>query len=353
MIDTIILFFCIVLFIGAYEVARRTALRHIKESHNADEACYYRKKFGILRLTISIIFGCIAGYVIFFGVNIGVNSVMVVLILVWSSYVNKHSLPLSGKRPNDVTKSKFFLYLRGFGYDDYSLTLKDLSKSHKEQNAFSEGRFINILKQYMPVYAVGMTKELNAPIGAERIYLNDAEWKQEVYQLMNKAKLIVVHLNDSDSCIWEIVKSNDFLNKVVFISSDSMKLSNIRKKLNTYYIYPLPIGIKENSLSYQPNNDNTYTILRFQNNEKSYITTTKQLMQDKFNLKRLIFTQRIYKIIGYMVGIILLIAFPILYLFNIDSLEIFAISIGITALMLLPYAIYNLLFIAIRNKKLK
>ena len=71
----------------------------------------------------------------------------------------------------------------------------------------------------MPAYAVGMTKELNSPIGAERIYLNDAEWESEVMDLMTKASLIVILLNDSQSCIWEICKSNQFKNKVVFISN--------------------------------------------------------------------------------------------------------------------------------------
>lgn len=144
--DTIILCLCIILFVVAHELIRRTALRHIKESNNADESCYYRKKFFRLRLIIVIIFGCIAIYVILSGDNIGVNSVMVGLLLAWTSYINKHSLPLSGKRPHDITKSKFILYLRGFAYDDYSLTQKELSKSHKDLSAFSEGYFINILK---------------------------------------------------------------------------------------------------------------------------------------------------------------------------------------------------------------
>jgi hypothetical protein len=167
---------------------------------------------------------------------------------------------------------------------------------------------------------------------------------------MNNARLIVIHLNDSDSCIWEIVKSNNFLNKVVFISSDNKKLSNVRKKLNAHYIYPLPIGIKENSLSYQPNNEKIFTILNFQNNEKSYIIVIKQLMQDKFSLKRLIFTQRTYKRVGYMVAILFMIISPIIFVLDIDVL---AICTGMILIMYLPFAFYNLLFMAIRNFKLK
>ena len=41
--DTIILCLCIILFVVAHKLIRRTALRHIKESNNADESCYYKQ----------------------------------------------------------------------------------------------------------------------------------------------------------------------------------------------------------------------------------------------------------------------------------------------------------------------
>lgn len=218
MAGTILLFACIMLYIAFNEYIKKNILRHIEESNSADEACSYRKKFFIQRLIIAIVFGGIALLVILSEPNAETNSIMVGLLIAWTSYQNRHSLPVSGKRPNDIAKSKFVLYLRGFAQDNYSLGQIDLSKRRKNLNNFSEAHFINILKQYMPVYAVGMTKELNAPIGAERIYLNDTEWEQEVLSLMNKASLIVILLNDSLSCIWEIRESNQFKNKVVFIS---------------------------------------------------------------------------------------------------------------------------------------
>lgn len=318
--DTIILCLCIILFVVVYELIKRTTLRRIKESNDADESCYYRKWFFQIRLIIAIIFGCIALYVILSGDNIGVNSVMVGLLLAWTSYVNKHSLPLSGKRPYDITKSKFILYLRGFAYDDYSLTQKDLSKSHKELSTFSEGHFINILKQYMPVYAVGMTKELNSPIGAERIYLNDAEWESEVIELMTKASLIVILLNDSQSCIWEICKSNQFKDKVVFISNKSEKLINIRKELNKQYVYPLPIGLKDKTISYVIGNNHETRISEYSNTDKSYRQIIKQLMFEKFGLRRFVFTQKRLNWILGVYGIALYICWTILALkYNISA----------------------------------
>ena len=245
---------------------------------------------------------------------------MIGLLLAWTSYVNKHSLPLSGKRPYDITKSKFILYLRGFSYDDYSLMQKDLSKSYKELNTFSEGYFINILKQYMPVYAVGMTKELNSPIGAERIYLNDAEWESEVMDLMTKASLIVILLNDSQSCIWEICKSNQFKNKVVFISNNSEKLTNIRQELNKQYVYHLPIGLKEKTISYFIENANETLISEYSNTEKSYMQIIKELMFKKFGLRRFVFTQKRLNWILGVYGILLYVFWTILTLkYNLNT----------------------------------
>lgn len=353
--DTIILGFCIILFVVAHELIRRTALRHIKESNDADESCYYRKRFFGIRLCIAIVFGCISLYVILSGDNIGVNSVMVGLLLAWTSYINKHSLPLSGKRPHDITKSKFILYLRGFAYDDYSLTQKDLSKSQKDLSTFSEGRFINILKQYMPVYAVGMTKELNSPIGAERIYLNDARWESEVMDLMTRASLIVILLNDSQSCIWEICKSNQFKNKAVFISNNSEKLANIRRELNKQYVYPLPIGLKDKTISYFTGNSHETQISEYSNTDKSYRQIIKQLMFKKFRLRRFVFTQKRLNWILGVYGIVLYISWTILilkYNLNTTTAIVWGIFSYVVSIILILFA-YNKLYVLMNRSVLK
>lgn len=347
---TIILFVLMSIYCFLIEYSKKKNLANIQNSNDADESCYYRKMFARKLFFYSVICCVISLYIISSSDYVEINSVMVGLVVAWGAYQQKLARPLSGLRPKDIKNNNFILYLRGFSCDDYSLTIKGLANSKRDLESFSEGHFNQILQHFMPVFAVGMTKELYAPIGAQRIYLNDREWEEEVYQLMDRARLIVIHLNDSDSCIWEIIKSNDFLNKVVFISSDNRKLSNVRKKLNTHYIYPLPIGIKENSLSYQPNNEKNFIILCFQNNDKSYIATIKQLMQDKFRLKRLIFTQRTYKRVGCIAAILFLIISPILFILDIDML---AICTGIIVVMFLLSAIYNLLFMVIRNKKLE
>lgn len=43
MVYSIILFLCILLFVGVHELLRRTAIRNIKESDNADELAIIEK----------------------------------------------------------------------------------------------------------------------------------------------------------------------------------------------------------------------------------------------------------------------------------------------------------------------
>ena len=169
-------------------------------------------------------------------------------------------------------------------------------------------------KQYMPVYAVGMIKELNSPIGAEHIYLNDAEWESEVIELMTKASLVFILLNDSQSCIWEICKSNQFKDKVVFISNNSEKLTNIRKELNKQYVYPLPIRLKDKTISYFIWNSHEAEISEYSNTYKGYRQIIKQLMFKKFRLRRFVFTQKRLNWILGVYGMVLYICWTILAL---------------------------------------
>lgn len=355
MAGTILLFACIILYVAFYEFIKKKASRHIEESNSADEACSYRNKFFIQRLIIAIVFGGIALFIIFFGSNAEVNSIMVGLLLAWTSYQNKHSLPISGKRPHDITKSKFVLYLRGFAYDNYSLGLMDLSRKRKNLNNFSEAHFINVLKQYMPVYAVGMTKELNAPIGAERIYLNDTEWEQEVLDLMNKASLIVILLNDSPSCIWEIRESNLFKNKVVFISHNKEKLANIRQELNKYHVYPLPIGLKDRTISYIIGDNKETQIFEYSDTEKSYIQIVKKLMREKFGLRRLVFTQRKLNLMVGIYAVILFVCWSLLALkFRLDVTTVmFWGIISLVIPMIFLSFVYDKLYALINKSKLR
>lgn len=112
---------------------------------------------------------------------------------------------------------RFYLYLRGFN-DDIPFDSKEtLGKDEFDESVFAE---IIDYALDIPVCALGMTKEIDSPIGAKRVYVDDDDWQDKVLELMNKAERIFILINDRSSCIWEIEKSVSLLDKTVFIADD-------------------------------------------------------------------------------------------------------------------------------------
>ena len=118
--------------------------------------------------------------------------------------------------------SSFVLYLRAFSTDDYNAkTNESLSWS-----TFSEDEFVRSLRGIFPVCAIGMTKEIVAPRGAMRVYVSDATWQTDVRELMERAELIVILVDDRPSCLWEIEQSSDLLDKTALIVVDKEKYNS-------------------------------------------------------------------------------------------------------------------------------
>lgn len=351
--NTIILLIISTIYIISFELFRRSTLTKIKNSDDADESCFYRKKFFWQRIISTSLYVVIAMYIIFSGDAADVNCIMVGVVYAWSSFIVSRSLPLSGKRPNDI-KSKFVLYLRGFAFDDYTTNNKTLSEN-KDINKFSEGLFMGILKQYMPVYAVGMTKELCSPIGAERIYLNDANWESEVLDLMSRASLIVILLNDSQSCIWELSKSNQFKKKVVYICDNNSKLLRIRKELNKQSVYPIPIGLTDRTISYVLEDSNRVIISEYSNKENDYMLILKKMMYEKLGLRRFIFTQkRLNMAVWFYIAIMVVCWWSLALKFDLsaNSAIMWGILSGTISFIFMLYA-YDRLYWLLNKGKLK
>ena len=123
----------------------------------------------------------------------------------------------------------YVLYLRGFETDDYSSETKQLKKSRKRNSRFSEYYFTRVLQTKETVCAVGMTKEVEAPIGAQRVYLDDDTWQEDVLDLMRAAKEIYILVDDRPSCIWEIAQSLSMLDKTIFLVDEREKYDKVRQ----------------------------------------------------------------------------------------------------------------------------
>lgn len=126
----------------------------------------------------------------------------------------------------------FCLYLRGFSTDNYA-PYSVINQPFK--NKLCELALIKVLKSHanLSMVTVGMTKEIDAPLGAVRVYLDDNLWKEDVKFMIHNAKFIYVLVDDSDSCIWEIFEVRQHLKKTCFIIDNLIKYTNVRQKCHT------------------------------------------------------------------------------------------------------------------------
>lgn len=122
---------------------------------------------------------------------------------------------------SNYSHDKYALYLRAFERDNYSEKRKWFFRK------FSECEFAAIVQKKMQLCAVGMTKEIDSPNGAIRLYLNDEKWKKDVLDLMQESLMIYILVDDRESCIWEIIQSRKFIDKTVFIVDNIDKYNSV------------------------------------------------------------------------------------------------------------------------------
>lgn len=124
----------------------------------------------------------------------------------------------------------YVLYLRAFESDFYSADPKTYS---------FEGDLLKALEKHgRHSCAIGMTKELDAPFGVERVYVGDESWQSDVKELMQYAESIIVLVSDRQSCIWEISQSVDLLHKTCFVIDSESKYANVKKVLQDAIRFP-------------------------------------------------------------------------------------------------------------------
>ena len=261
--------------------------------------------------------------------------------------------------------SRFALFLRGFENDNYEkdplalMALKD----------FSEYSFIKELEQYIPVCAIGMTKEADAPLGAQRIYVSDETWRSDVLELMNRADLIFILLNDRPSCIWEIEQSSEVMCKTCFIINDIDKYNSVRNRLIGKIDFPdvskmkietpfalritdIPIIIKTNG-GLNDTDRITAIIQNFTNSQKGYEELFAILLKDK-HTKKITNVSLLFKIFFYIV------AFTVFFFLNLKVATLFLEALGLNItivkwlIVILFYAIEWLVFMLVKiNLKIR
>lgn len=238
----LVLFLFVALYAALSHLLEYPFKRAIKKGKTVRESIEIRESIKVIRVIVQgLCFVTFLGLEIYASFGEGVNSesvrnfVMSIVLLITFLRQNYKSEDILGNI-STITKAeylyktpRYILYLRGFEADDYRKEEKFNGVNEFPQ--FTEYPFMEILQEYTYVCAVGMTKEIDCPHGATRIYLSDETWKEDVGDLMKKAKKIVVLVDNRESCIWEIEQSLELLDKTVFLIDDVAKYNDVRNSL--------------------------------------------------------------------------------------------------------------------------
>lgn len=173
----------------------------------------------------------------------------------------------------------YILYLRSFTVDNYE-TIEKVANKKYVKGTFSEYLFTKSIEKYIKTLAVGMTKEIESPIGAKRIYLTDNSWQSGVATLLDNSIGVCILVDDSSSCIWEINKSHKYLHKTVFIVTDISKYYRAKKDVKFFRF--LSGQLKTPFLLWM-NNEGYWQTKEFDYEKSSYSDIAKYILKDIWN----------------------------------------------------------------------
>lgn len=232
----------LVFFIGLYNLLSWGIRRKIKRAKASADATRLRKRIVWVRWIVTIIFIVFilasthflyslpserklsTSFPYFSWIR---TSILAIILTLTAGKMGAFKLPLSTKTINDVYGS-YILYLRAFEKDSYH----NSKYAFLLRKTFVEKHLAKRLKKKARLYSVGMTKEIESPHGADRIYVDDTNWKDDVLELMKSSMTIVVLISERDSCIWEIEQSASMLEKTFFIVDNYKTYNLVKEKMD-------------------------------------------------------------------------------------------------------------------------
>ncbi len=372
---------CIVfaIFSLIMEVVSKPYTKKIENATTLEEALKFRRRLRFLRYGLTILFILLyigpslyivpdVGYWINGKGKYAVEGILVYLIVQKGFKKLTGNISSLSKAGFLVKCHKFALFLRGFeddvyGLDDYNLISKE---------RFSELSFMENLQQYLPACAIGMTKESDAPFGARRVYVSDESWKEDVRDLMNRANLKFVLLNDRPSCIWEIEQSADVLNKTCFLVEDIDKYNSIRNQLSGEIDFPdaskmdvtvpfalrlvdIPVRIKSENGLERP--DKIIAIAqKFENSKDGYEELLSILIEGKSAKEKKV-PSFVMKIFYYLIAIVILLIANVrisTFLLNSFGTEDLVLRCFMTMLLyIIEWLVYMVVKVSWKTRKAK
>ena len=263
-----------------FGILEKICKKRLIQTKTVKQAILIRKIFITLRWLIIITYTI--GIILEFGslarassdANIRLGRILIWFIVAFIiSVYPSLSMPISGITFDRVISKKkgLVLYLRGFSTDNYKnyhqasfyerakgfwsfkkkesildeteyeiLDNKDawgiggnkiIDKPFSEYNLakawkYSKRTWKNSKK--IKLYCIGMTKELESPVGCKRIYIDDTTWQDNVTELIKRASRIFVLVNTSESCLWEIKQCEQYAHdRTIYILHDEKILEKV------------------------------------------------------------------------------------------------------------------------------
>ena len=133
--------------------------------------------------------------------------------------------------PNEFysCERSFCLFLRGFLTDELSRNI--LKVEDIPHGVFSEVHYVKDVEKQtgVKVFAIGNPKELDSPFGAQRVYLNNLTWQEDIQVMMDFSRQIHIRVCDTPSCLWELQQVQKWMDKVTLVVDDLKAYDELRK----------------------------------------------------------------------------------------------------------------------------
>jgi hypothetical protein len=130
------------------------------------------------------------------------------------------------------------VYLRSF-HVDKRLSRRPLAIGRVIASRTEEEQLVEALRESGPVVAIGRPGERLPRLGAKRVYVEDADWQQQILSWFSRAALVVIHVppKPTEGLTWEIERSLSIvaLDRLVFLASrDSSSLDWLNQKFRDH-----------------------------------------------------------------------------------------------------------------------
>jgi hypothetical protein len=119
------------------------------------------------------------------------------------------------------------IYLRSF-HADRRLARRPLAIGRAVSFRTEEEQLVEALREIGPVVAIGRPGERLPRLGAQRVYVEDADWRQQILSWFTRAALVIIHIpsKPTEGLTWEVEQGLNVvaLDRLVFLVSRNRAL---------------------------------------------------------------------------------------------------------------------------------